>query len=292
MCHCNPESLQEDSQSQIVCLRNPGEAAAEAHDGPTMSSQEAATEKFLLFHFANRWGGKTKSCPPRILSKSSHDSWTVKNECVFQVLLLTLRVLLGMPPEVCKGWILPQWKAIEMKMANGLSTFQRLPLMKWSSNKHNCDPSLFLKGINQRVSSGSGRPNSPLTLKVQMLWETWNMLKFVEKDNAVFFDASKASKIKVHLFLSRSDRAAFPRSREGECDRTRASRRLRTWVRSRNCPADREGDWRLAKNGKNDEFRWTKIWPDFKRLRWFRIFGKINLPFNGGHSWDSHRLAD
>ena len=40
MCHCNPESL--DSQSQIVCLRNPGEAAAEAHDGPTMSSQEAA----------------------------------------------------------------------------------------------------------------------------------------------------------------------------------------------------------------------------------------------------------
>ena len=48
----NPESLQEDSQSQIVCLRNPGEAAAEAHDGPTMSSQEAAIEKFLLFHFA------------------------------------------------------------------------------------------------------------------------------------------------------------------------------------------------------------------------------------------------
>ena len=53
LCHCNPESLQEDMQSQIVCLRNPGEAAAEAHDGPTMSSQEAATEKFLLFHFAN-----------------------------------------------------------------------------------------------------------------------------------------------------------------------------------------------------------------------------------------------
>ena len=48
----NPESL--DSQSQIVCLRNPGEAAAEAHDGPTMSSQEAAIEKFLLFHFSNR----------------------------------------------------------------------------------------------------------------------------------------------------------------------------------------------------------------------------------------------
>ena len=187
--------------------------------------------------------------------------WFLNSEewVCFQVLLLTLRVLLGMPPEVCKGWILPQWKAIEMKMANGLSTFQRLPLMKWSSNKHNCDPSLFLKGINQRVSSGSGRPNSPLTLKVQMLWETWNMLKFVEKDNAVFFDASKASKIKVHLFLSRSDRAASPRSREGECDRTRASRRLRTWVRARNYPGDREGDWRLAKNGKNNEFRWTKI---------------------------------
>ena len=62
MCHCNPESL--DSQSQIVCLRNPGEAAAEAHDGPTMSSQEAATEKFSLFHFSNRRSGKTKSCHP------------------------------------------------------------------------------------------------------------------------------------------------------------------------------------------------------------------------------------
>ena len=141
-------------------------------------------------------------------------------------------------------------------------------------------------GINQRVSSVSARPNSPLTLKVQMLWETWNMLKFVEKDNAVFFDASKASKIKVHFFLSRSDRAAFPRSREGECDRTRASRRLPTWVCSRNCPSDRDGDWRLAKNGKNDEFRWTKLWPDFERLRWFSIMKVIHEI-----SIDQHRLA-
>ena len=68
------------------------------------------------------------------------------------------------------------------------------------------------------------------------------MLKFVEKDRAVFFDVNKASKTKVQFFLSRSDRAAFPRSREGECDRKRASRRLRTSVCSRNYPGDREGD--------------------------------------------------
>ena len=84
MCHCNPESLTgKDRLSKIVCLRNPGEAAAEAHDGPTMSSHQAAVEKFVPLHLQT---GGTKS-----------------------------------------------------------------------------------SGINQRVSSGSARANSPLTLKVQML---------------------------------------------------------------------------------------------------------------------------
>ena len=53
LCHCNPESLQEDMQSRIVCLRNPGEAATEARDGPTMSSHQAAFQKSMPFHSAN-----------------------------------------------------------------------------------------------------------------------------------------------------------------------------------------------------------------------------------------------
>ena len=108
MCHCNPESLTgKDRLSKIVCLiRNPGEAAAEAHDGPTMSSHQAAVEKFLPLHLQT---GGTKS-----------------------------------------------------------------------------------SGINQRVSSGSARPNFPLTLKVQMLWrlETcWNLLKKILYTvyNAIYF---------------------------------------------------------------------------------------------------------
>ena len=56
-------------QREIVCIRNPGEAAAEANDGPTVSSQEAATEKFLLFHFAKGGAAKPNHVTPKTQQK-------------------------------------------------------------------------------------------------------------------------------------------------------------------------------------------------------------------------------
>ena len=80
------ESPGKDRQSKIVCLRNPGEAAAEANGGPTVNSQEAATEKFSLFHFAKSQRGKAAK-PNHVTPKTQQKRpWflnsEVKSECV------------------------------------------------------------------------------------------------------------------------------------------------------------------------------------------------------------------
>ena len=100
-------------QSKIVCLRTPGEAAAEAHDGSTLSSHQAEVEKFVPFHSAN---GRR-----------------------------------------------------QIKWHRSKSFFQ------FCEAKHSTD------------AEGA---------------DALRDFKLVEKDNAVFFDTSKASKIKVHYFFS------------------------------------------------------------------------------------------
>ena len=112
-----------------------------------------------------------------------------------------------------------------------------------------------------------------------MLWETWNTLKFVEKDNTVFFDASKASKIKVHYFFSAGQtEQPFQEAEKGNVtERGPAEDCAREFVHGIFLETEKaiEGWQRMAKMMNSDELKsdqtlkdcgGSALWRSFMRL--------------------------